>query len=742
MKQFWIVLLLTLISLSAVSLGLVSANDGDNPYYTVQTFAIGDGKLVDQTIINGPPKPLPGYELERAPVTLPEINLTLGNNTLNVPAYDWFFGCSATSGAMIAAYYDLNGYPNMYTGPTNGGVMPMTNDVWLYWVDDNGYSYGQCPLTASRLGLDGRASRGSIDDYWVEYGSGEQDPYLTNGWTQHTWGDAIGDFMKTSQYYYNNVDGETSFYTWSDSPTQLTCADMNSYGIANQDGTYGRKLFYEAKGYMVTDCYNQKTDNNGGGFTYAMYKAEIDSGRPVMVNLDGHTVVGIGYSDPSTIFINDTWDYSTHSMTWGGSYDGMSLDSVSIVNLKPLSTGGLSGIVSDEDNSTPIVGANILAGGTAQTTSGEDGRYSLSLPTGVYAITASASKYYTRTVTGVSISPNITTTLNLNLGPFQALQYTPVKLQAQTIPGGRMTIPLKLTIGSDSPVAYTLEEVIGGYQPPMASTLQSEIGPSIGSTTPDSRRAPIEALLAYPASTIQGVEDALLDEGFEGGVIPPAGWSEIETNKSQNWKIIMDDYLPYSNYAADVEYDPNLETQDEWLVSPIVNLSQGTLTFWSLGSLYWCRDTYDNCDLNVWLIVGDVGGSDDIFVGKGDNAWGSNFTWSQSVFNLTPFLPGSSVRIGFEYSGKDGAEICLDGILLEGSDSIPWLFENPVTGSVSVTQNRVIDITFDASAISQIGVYTGTLHILSKTTTTPDQSVPVIMNVVTPIKLYLPVIQR
>jgi len=39
------------------------------------------------------------------------------------------------------------------------------------------------------------------------------------------------------------------------------------------DGTYGRKLFYEARGYTVTDCYNQKTDNNAGGFTFAMYKA-------------------------------------------------------------------------------------------------------------------------------------------------------------------------------------------------------------------------------------------------------------------------------------------------------------------------------------------------------------------------------------------------------------------------------------------------------------------------------------
>ena len=37
------------------------------------------------------------------------------------PSYDWVFGCSAVSSAMISAYYDNNGYTNMYTGPTNGG---------------------------------------------------------------------------------------------------------------------------------------------------------------------------------------------------------------------------------------------------------------------------------------------------------------------------------------------------------------------------------------------------------------------------------------------------------------------------------------------------------------------------------------------------------------------------------------------------------------------------------------------
>ena len=308
----------------------------NSAYFTSKTITMADGTLIDEYIINGPPTPIPGYETQRRAVTLPKPDYAMGTVTLPVPAFDWSFGCSATSGAMIAAYYDRNGFPNMYTGPTNGGVMPIDSSVWPDWVDGAGKTYGQCPLTASHLGLDGRATRGSIDDYWVAYGSTAPDPYITNHWTEHTYGDAIGDYMRTSQSAFGNSDGSTVFYNYSTKATPLTCAEMAANNITI-DGTYGRKLFYETKGYTVTDCYNQKTDNNGGGFTFAMYKAEIDAGRPVMLNLDGHTIVGIGYDDSTnTVYIHDTWDYATHYMTWGGGYGGMNLLSVSIVNF----TGG------------------------------------------------------------------------------------------------------------------------------------------------------------------------------------------------------------------------------------------------------------------------------------------------------------------------------------------------------------------------------------------------------------------
>jgi len=314
------------------------ATPGPNDYYTVNTVTLSDGTVIEEDIINGPPVPPPGFEIERQAVSLPEPDSFAGINTLTVPAFDWVFGCSAVSGAMIAGYYDRNGYPNIYTGPRNDGVMPLDNSSWDTWSDGT-TTYPNLPLAASRNGVDGRTTNGSIDDYWVKYWVAPDpqvpDPYITGGWTQHTWGDAIGDYMKTSQSAFGNNDGSTHFYTWTGLATRLTCDDMVSGEVNERDGTYGRKLFYEARGYTVTDCYNQKTDNNGGGFTFALFKAEIDAGRPVMLNLAGHTVVGVGYDDTTnTVHIHDTWDYNDHTMTWGGSYTGYALQSVSIVNIQ------------------------------------------------------------------------------------------------------------------------------------------------------------------------------------------------------------------------------------------------------------------------------------------------------------------------------------------------------------------------------------------------------------------------
>jgi hypothetical protein len=330
-----------LIAFGAFSLLTVHAQTGGPAGTSSVTTIQRGGETFLKYKISSPPHPPASFDASGTSVDLSEASQAAAIHALTVPAYDWVFGCSSVSGAMIAGYYDRNGYPNMYTGPANGGVAPMDNSTtyWPEWTDVIADPYPNLPLAASHNGVDGRVIKGSLDDYWVSYASSTSDPYITGAWGPHAWSDAIGDYMKTSQSAYGLSDGATWFYDPTGA-TPLTCDYMATHSMTD-DGTLGRKLFYEARGYTVTDCYSQNTDNQAaGGFSLAQFKAEIDAGRPVMLNLFtypyGHTVVGVGYDDASsTIYINDTWDHTNHAMTWGGSYGNpsMELTSVSIVNL-------------------------------------------------------------------------------------------------------------------------------------------------------------------------------------------------------------------------------------------------------------------------------------------------------------------------------------------------------------------------------------------------------------------------
>jgi len=286
-----------------------------------------EGREIVGIVVPGKPP-----DNHREPVAIPNRSaVTLSN----VPAFDWSFGCSATSAAMAAGYYDNNGYPDMYTGPTNGGIMPMDNSIWGYVVI-NGETRAQCPLSATRETVDGRASRGHVDDYWILYNDEGPDPFITNGWTEHTYEDCTGDFMGTNQSELGNVDGGTIFYNYS---SGAPLYDYTGCEPDQIDGCHGFREFYESRGYTVTQNYSQYIygyEGNTLGFTFNQYKQEIDNGRPVLIQVEGHTMLGYGYDDTGTlVYLHDTWDYSSHTMTWGSTYSGMQHYAVCVVELEP-----------------------------------------------------------------------------------------------------------------------------------------------------------------------------------------------------------------------------------------------------------------------------------------------------------------------------------------------------------------------------------------------------------------------
>ncbi|MBP7205721.1 MAG: hypothetical protein KBA54_04305, partial [Candidatus Cloacimonetes bacterium] len=119
----------TLFALLFASVSFLSALSNE---YVVSSFPGPDGRLIDRIKVPGIPveKRVPG------PVATPGRSAVILSN---VPAFDWCYGCSATSAAMIAGYYDRTSHSNVYAGPTGGGVMPLNNSSW---------GSGECPLSA------------------------------------------------------------------------------------------------------------------------------------------------------------------------------------------------------------------------------------------------------------------------------------------------------------------------------------------------------------------------------------------------------------------------------------------------------------------------------------------------------------------------------------------------------------------------------------------------------------------
>jgi len=98
------------------------------------------------------------------------------------------------------------------------------------------------------------------------------------------------------------------------------------------------KLFAQSRGYSVATNYNQYIygyRGNTQGFTYDQYKAEIDAGYPVLIQVEGHTMLGVGYTGTDQIIVHDTWDYTKHTMTWGGMYANMRHYGVGVFHLNP-----------------------------------------------------------------------------------------------------------------------------------------------------------------------------------------------------------------------------------------------------------------------------------------------------------------------------------------------------------------------------------------------------------------------
>ncbi|UCC80202.1 MAG: choice-of-anchor J domain-containing protein [Candidatus Zixiibacteriota bacterium] len=156
-----------------------------------------------------------------------------------------------------------------------------------------------------------------------------------------------------------------------------------------------------------------------------------------------------------------------------------------------------------------------------------------------------------------------------------------------------------------------------------------------------------------------------LTEGFETWF--PPNWTRIITNGNYTWN--QSGYSPHGGaFNAQILYDPALVPQDEWMISPILDLSSASpdleLSFWFLTSYYWHVSPYDNGDMII--VVSTDGGnnwSNPLWT-EDDYGVFQNWVWYEVVLDFSAYVGEPNFKVALVYQGVDGAQADFDDVLL------------------------------------------------------------------------------
>jgi hypothetical protein len=161
-----------------------------------------------------------------------------------------------------------------------------------------------------------------------------------------------------------------------------------------------------------------------------------------------------------------------------------------------------------------------------------------------------------------------------------------------------------------------------------------------------------------------------LTENFETFVPPSSldGWAINRFNVSFTWDTAS--FLPVTGLRyMHCLYDTNLMQQDEWLITPLLDLSPCTavsIRFYWNGSKYWSVYPYDSCDLNLKCSTdGGNTWSAPLWSEETDTANFVSWTWYQVTVPVPAAAGCANVKFAFQYYGLDGAEFSVDDVLID-----------------------------------------------------------------------------
>jgi hypothetical protein len=467
--------------------------------------------------------------------------------------------------------------------------------------------------------------------------------------------------------------------------------------------------------------------------------------------------------DGASVTADVTFDASV--VTQPGKYYGtLSVSSDDPVNKKiavpvtmtvsaPDTYGLLRGVVSGlgycDQNPVVLEGATVIVtnGGTFTLTTNENGEYMVWLDQGTYTVEASADEHTSASAV-VQITGQQTTTQDLDLRLIQpCMSLTPPSMEAWLTPGTFETQILTLINTGAGPSAFSIRETTETQKlipwkvvrPEGAAPSGTSYQPAAFPVVPTAPTAPKQtgALLIqdYPAWGYPAQESIMTANGIPYDIINS---SQIATTDLTAYKMVVIPGVQGSSYNT--AFNDNLAKFEDYIDGGglvIMSYCQQSGDIPYIVPPFGGTNNYGGED-NNWIVTPEH----PIFAGV-SNPYSGN--WASHSY-LSDLLPDDRVMVTGG-AGPGGNTIMIErdhgaGMLVAGGQTfewgwangqgagtilmnmlpyyyfnwepqgdVPWVFEEPVTGTVGADSTVDVDVTFTAALTMPLGTYTATLIV-------------------------------
>lgn len=403
----------------------------------------------------------------------------------------------------------------------------------------------------------------------------------------------------------------------------------------------------------------------------------------------------------------------------------------------------------------------------------ENGTYSwwLDQDGSPYSVTASYPEHQDQVFTGIIISGGATTTLSFDLRWLvPCVKADPLSLETSLILGENITLQLNLTNTGGASTGFEIKEADQGWEPTYPLTVlvpgfhpEETALPRYASKNLVTRNAfeyslPSSVILMEDNIRVLLVAAADVNQ-IQAMLQAYPDFESVDVYNARMGTPTLDELLAYDS----VVLISNEYFLDSWAMGNVLadyvdaggTVVQTVPTFYGAGwalSGRFVDEGYSALvgagDWFLWATLGDYDPSHPIMEGvvsagdsfrqimelNADAEWVADWTDDEFVATKGKVVGlNTALFDGYAWTGDIPLIVHNSIVWLMGGGDVPWILEEPITGTLSADNGLAgIDVTFDSAQVTQPGIFQATLNINSDDPVNQRLSVAVTMNVTAP----------